>query len=181
LGDPSGPELAVGGAGIVALPACLAGLVVVPVLEYPGRGAPGLYQGRSFYPGSTAGMEVQGDSGVFPMIIHRLIGHHLKNRDDTRFYRMQSEDAIGWFAGQGVSLDSDCNVLDLGCGNEIFGEELLRMGCKVVFADFENQLLPELEEQPFVQICLDTGGGVIPGGIFPRNPAGTVEVPASVP
>ena len=30
------------------------------------------------------------------MILHRLIGHHLKYGDDAAFYRMQAEDAITW-------------------------------------------------------------------------------------
>lgn len=89
------------------------------------------------------------------MIIHKLIAHHLAHRDDPDFYAMQARDAIAWIERGGVALGPAIEVLDLGAGHGIFGAELLRRGCQVVFADEINALQPELRRHPFRQINLD--------------------------
>src|SRR3954467_12106403 len=90
------------------------------------------------------------------MIIHKLIQHHLKNKDDAVFYNMQALDAIRWMESLGVPFDARSRVLDLGCGHGIFGGELIKRGCQVVFADESNGLMPELTNAPFHRINLDT-------------------------
>ena len=89
------------------------------------------------------------------MIIHRLIAHHLKHRDDSTFYEFQAQDAINWIAKSGVALDAGVRVLDLGCGHGIFGAELAKRGCQPVFADAVNMLRAELRNLPFKQIDID--------------------------
>ena len=89
------------------------------------------------------------------MIIHKLIAHHLKHRDDSQFYGFQAQDAIEWIARCGVSLGPQTRVLDLGCGHGIFGAELARRGCQAVFADAVNMLHPDLSKSPFRQIDID--------------------------
>src|SRR3954468_12654693 len=90
------------------------------------------------------------------MIIHKLIQHHLKNKDDPVFYKMQALDAIAWMENLGIVFAPGTRVLDLGCGHGIFGGELSKRGCKVVFADEGNYLMPELTNAPFHKINLDT-------------------------
>lgn len=89
------------------------------------------------------------------MIIHKLIAHHLSHRDDAAFYKLQAEDAIRWIERNGVSLNSVTTALDLGAGHGIFGAELQKKGCNVVFADESNFLKAELATATFVQINLD--------------------------
>ena len=89
------------------------------------------------------------------MIIHRLIAHHLKNGDDTRFYEMQAQDAIQWMKSRGVKMNTDIRVLDLGCGHGVFGGELEKSGCQVDYADIECSLIPERADAPFTAINLD--------------------------
>lgn len=89
------------------------------------------------------------------MIIHKLIAHHLKHKDDAFFYQLQADDAVRWIEQSGVSLDSETRVLDLGCGHGVFGAQLSRHGCPVTFADERNLLLPEIANAPFRQINLD--------------------------
>jgi len=89
------------------------------------------------------------------MIIHKLFAQHLKHRDDARFYFFQAQDAIAWIERAGVSILPETRALDLGCGHGIFGAELLKRGCKVTFADYENGLPAELASAPFRRIDLD--------------------------
>jgi SAM-dependent methyltransferase len=89
------------------------------------------------------------------MIIHKLIAQHLKHRDDPGFYSMQADDAIAWIARNGVPIGPQTAALDLGCGHGIFGEALARRGCRVIFADESNFLLPSLKDAPFKSINLD--------------------------
>ncbi len=89
------------------------------------------------------------------MIIHRLIAHHMKHGDDAEFYRIQAKDSIDWLTRTGLEFNSDVDVLDLGCGHGIFGQEIEKFGCKVSFADQSNDLAPELRTAPFLQIDLD--------------------------
>ncbi|MEC9129740.1 MAG: methyltransferase domain-containing protein, partial [Verrucomicrobiota bacterium] len=89
------------------------------------------------------------------MILHRLIGHHLKYGDDAAFYRMQAEDAITWMETCGRVLAPSLRTLDLGCGHGVFGKSLMQKGCQVTFADVDCQLEPELRSQPFLSVDLD--------------------------
>ena len=89
------------------------------------------------------------------MILHRLIGHHLKYGDDAAFYRMQAEDAITWIETCGRVLAPSLRTLDLGCGHGVFGKSLMQKGCQVTFADVDCQLEPELRSQPFLSVDLD--------------------------
>jgi SAM-dependent methyltransferase len=89
------------------------------------------------------------------MIIHHLIAHHLKHKDDAYFYQLQADDAVQWIEEAGVQLGPATRVLDLGCGHGVFGSRLTRRGCPVTFADERNYLLPELAGAPFRTINLD--------------------------
>jgi 2-polyprenyl-3-methyl-5-hydroxy-6-metoxy-1,4-benzoquinol methylase len=89
------------------------------------------------------------------MIIHKLILQHLRHRDDQGFYVLQAQDAIAWMGKHGVGFGPNMSALDLGCGHGILGAELLRLGCKVTFADETNTLLPDAAKAPFQQIDLD--------------------------
>ena len=89
------------------------------------------------------------------MIIHKLIAHHLKNKDDPTFYFFQAQDAIQWIERSGVKLDATTKALDLGCGHGVFGVELKKKGCQVTFADEDNYLLPEISKEPFLKINID--------------------------
>ncbi len=92
------------------------------------------------------------------MIIHKLIAHHLWHKDDAHFYLLQAQDAIRWMERNGVVLSKGAEVLDLGCGHGIFGAELLKRGCSVLFADESNFLLPELRASQFQVINIDKEG-----------------------
>lgn len=89
------------------------------------------------------------------MIIHKLIAHHLKHKDDAYFYRLQADDAVRWIEQSGVQLGPATRTLDLGCGHGVFGAQLAQRGCPVTYADERNLLLPELANSPFRQINLD--------------------------
>ncbi|MBU6399651.1 MAG: methyltransferase [Verrucomicrobia bacterium] len=89
------------------------------------------------------------------MIIHKLIAHHFKHKDDAEFYRLQAEDAIRWIEAHGVRFDGETKVLDLGCGHGVFGGEIAKRGSQVVFADEANFLLEENRSLPFRQINID--------------------------
>jgi 2-polyprenyl-3-methyl-5-hydroxy-6-metoxy-1,4-benzoquinol methylase len=90
------------------------------------------------------------------MIIHKLIAHHLKKRDDPEFYFFQAQDAIAWIGRSGVPLGPQTKALDLGCGHGVFGAELRKRGCQVTFADEEKALLPQNADAPFLKINFDT-------------------------
>jgi len=89
------------------------------------------------------------------MILHRLIRHHVKHRDDAVFYQMQASDAIRWIKENGVPLRPGLKALDLGCGHGVFGAELAKEGCDISYADFQNSLLPELKGAKFQTMNLD--------------------------
>jgi len=85
------------------------------------------------------------------MILHQLLLRHLRHGDDAVFYQLQARDAIRWMEACGVRLGAATRILDLGCGHGILGGELARRGCRVVFADEQNLLLPDIqgEFRPF--------------------------------
>jgi 2-polyprenyl-3-methyl-5-hydroxy-6-metoxy-1,4-benzoquinol methylase len=89
------------------------------------------------------------------MIIHKLIAHHLKHKDDAYFYQLQADDAVSWLEQSGIKLGPATRALDLGCGHGVFGAQLAKRGCAVTFADERNLLLPEIASAPFRQINLD--------------------------
>ena len=89
------------------------------------------------------------------MILHKLLIHYRKHRDDAYFYSLQAQDAIRWIEQQGVGLGKAVRVLDLGCGHGVFGGELVKRGCQVTFADESNGLFPELAGAPFRQVNID--------------------------
>jgi 2-polyprenyl-3-methyl-5-hydroxy-6-metoxy-1,4-benzoquinol methylase len=93
--------------------------------------------------------------GAAGMIIHKLIPHYLKHKDDAYFYQLQADDAVRWIEQCGVRFGPATRVLDLGCGHGVFGAQLARRGCAVTFADESNLLLPELANAPFRWINLD--------------------------
>jgi len=89
------------------------------------------------------------------MIIHRLIWQHLHHQDDREFYLLQARDAIRWMESHGVHFAPNMKVLDLGCGQGLFGAELMKRGCDVTFADESNYLIAEIESSRFRPINLD--------------------------
>jgi SAM-dependent methyltransferase len=89
------------------------------------------------------------------MIIHRLTGRYLKHKDDPKFYLMQAQDAIAWLEKKGVRMDPTTHALDLACGHGIFGAELRRRGCQVVFADVMNYLTRDIDNAVFKQINVE--------------------------
>lgn len=89
------------------------------------------------------------------MIIHKLILHHLRAKDDSGFYEMQADDAIGWILAQGVPIAKGTEAMDLGCGHGIFGKQLREKGAKVLFVDEENYLLDSLAGEPFRRFNID--------------------------
>jgi 2-polyprenyl-3-methyl-5-hydroxy-6-metoxy-1,4-benzoquinol methylase len=89
------------------------------------------------------------------MILHKLVAHYFKHKDDAYFYLLQAQDAIRWLEQSGVRLGKETRVLDLGCGHGVFGAELVKKGCQVTFADDGNWLFPELAGAPFLQINID--------------------------
>lgn len=92
------------------------------------------------------------------MIIHQLIRHHLRHQDDAGFYLLQALDAIHWLERNGIALGQGTCALDLGCGHGVFGAELAKRGCPVVFADEDNFLVPEVAAATFVKINIDKDG-----------------------
>lgn len=90
------------------------------------------------------------------MIIHKLLLRYFRYGDDPVFYTMQAQDSIRWLEKMGVPLNSDTEALDLGCGHGVFGAELKKKGCRVTFADQENYLLPEIRNERFLAINLDS-------------------------
>lgn len=89
------------------------------------------------------------------MIIHKLIAHHLKHKDDPSFYTMQADDAIQWIERSGGKVGSGVKALDLGCGHGIFGAELKKRGCQVTFSDEVNYLDPTLRGEEFKPLDLE--------------------------
>lgn len=89
------------------------------------------------------------------MILPQLLWRFAKHRDDPVFYAMQATDAIRWLQTRGVKLGPGVKALDLGCGHGVFGGELRKLGCEVVFADETNYLLPEHRDAPFLPVNLD--------------------------
>ncbi len=89
------------------------------------------------------------------MILPQLLWRFARHRDDRVFYAMQATDAIRWLRHSGVRLGGGVRVLDLGCGHGVFGGELRKLGCEVVFADESNHLLPEHRDARFLPVNLD--------------------------
>ena len=89
------------------------------------------------------------------MIIHKLITQYVKHKDDSSFYLDQALDAIRWIEKSGVPMSPQTRALDLGCGHGVFGAELAKRGCQVMFADEDNWLLPELKDSPFRRVNID--------------------------
>jgi 2-polyprenyl-3-methyl-5-hydroxy-6-metoxy-1,4-benzoquinol methylase len=72
------------------------------------------------------------------MIIHKLLYRYFKYRDDDAFYVMQAQASIKWLEKAGVAFTPETQVLDIGCGHGIFGNELKKKACQVTFADQTN-------------------------------------------
>jgi SAM-dependent methyltransferase len=89
------------------------------------------------------------------MIIHKLIAHHLKHKDDVGFYLIQAQDAIRWIQSAGFNIGPGINALDVGCGHGIFGAELAKRGCRVTFSDEKNFLDPSLAGSEFKPLDLE--------------------------
>jgi len=89
------------------------------------------------------------------MIIHKLIAHHLKHKDDSGFYQLQAEDAIRWIEKMGGEVGAGVTALDIGCGHGIFGAALKARGCEVTFSDEQNFLAPELAGVTFKTLDLE--------------------------
>lgn len=89
------------------------------------------------------------------MIIHKLITHYARYRDDETFYTMQAVEAIDWIVRKKDWGGRRKRALDLGCGHGVFGRELAKRGWEVTYADDRNWLLPELQNQTFLQLNLD--------------------------
>ena len=89
------------------------------------------------------------------MIIHKLIAHHLKHKDDSGFYHLQAGDAINWIERKGGKIGPGVKALDLGCGHGIFGAALQARGCEVTFSDEQNFLAPELHDTKFKALDLE--------------------------
>ena len=89
------------------------------------------------------------------MIIHKLIAHHLKHKDDSEFYRLQAVDAINWIEKAGARVGAGVKALDLGCGHGVFGAALAEGGCDVTFSDEQNFLVPELKGEKFQPLDLE--------------------------
>lgn len=77
------------------------------------------------------------------MIIHSLAYRYLRHGDDELFYRMQARETVRWLKSVGFTPDVSRQVLDLGCGHGLIGGELMAEGCRVVFVDEHDSLLPE--------------------------------------
>ncbi len=89
------------------------------------------------------------------MIIHKLLVRYFRHGDDNVFYLMQAHDSIRWLEQTGVALTPQTEVLDLGCGHGVFGGEFRKKGCRVTFADYVNQLFPEIQAERFLKVDLD--------------------------
>ena len=97
------------------------------------------------------------------MIIHKLLARFFRHKDDEVFYLMQAEAAIDWIGAQGIKIGEGISALDLGCGHGIFGRELMKRGCNVVFSDDENFLAKDIVGQKFVRFNIDRDDMKIPG------------------
>jgi SAM-dependent methyltransferase len=89
------------------------------------------------------------------MILFQLIRRHLKHGDDEVFYRLQATDAMHWIQRHAGSGFADQQILDLGCGHGVFGEELIQTGADVTFADAADLRAQRLKASKFLQIDLD--------------------------
>jgi 2-polyprenyl-3-methyl-5-hydroxy-6-metoxy-1,4-benzoquinol methylase len=100
---------------------------------------------------------------LWVMILHKLLARFFRHKDDEVFYWLQAVAAIDWIAAQGVRIGQGVTVLDLGCGHGIFGRELLKRGCSVVFSDEENFLATDVVGQEFIRFNIDRDDMKIPG------------------
>lgn len=89
------------------------------------------------------------------MILHKLVIHFIRHKDDMGFYRIQAQDTVRWLENVGVRLDSDVTVLDLGCGHGMIGGELMEKGCRVTFADEQSWLLPRYSSAEFRTVDIE--------------------------
>lgn len=89
------------------------------------------------------------------MIIHKLIARHFRGGPDADFSRLQAQDSVAWLQRQGVRLGAGVAVLDLGCGNGVFGIELERHGCQVTFADAGDWLPAARDRSRFRRVDID--------------------------
>lgn len=79
------------------------------------------------------------------MVLFRLIKRFLKYGDDPGFYLLQARDTVRWLETSGM-LNRGMTVLDLGCGHGFIGGELMKKGCRVIFADEKNEVVPDYGE-----------------------------------
>ncbi len=91
------------------------------------------------------------------MILHKLVYRYLKYGDDPGFYMLQALDTVRWLERSSIELGDGTSVLDLGCGHGMIGGELARKGCRVVFADVENSLLPEYRGYDYREFDVESG------------------------
>jgi SAM-dependent methyltransferase len=89
------------------------------------------------------------------VILHKLVIHFIRHKDDMGFYRIQAQDTVRWLENVGVRLDSDVTVLDLGCGHGMIGGELMEKGCRVTFADEQSWLLPRYSSAEFRTVDIE--------------------------
>lgn len=89
------------------------------------------------------------------MIFHKLVRRYLKSKDDECFYTLQAVDAVEWLEKNEVPLGREMTALDLGCGGGFVGYELERSGCKVTYADIEDCLIPEIDDNGFVALDIE--------------------------
>lgn len=89
------------------------------------------------------------------MILHKLLIHYARNREDREFFSLQARDAVSWLQRAGVGLNENTSVLDLGCGHGLFGLEIEKTGCRVTFADSDDNLAPEISKAKFVKFDID--------------------------
>ncbi len=89
------------------------------------------------------------------MILHKLIFHYLRNKDDDGFYRVQAVDTVKWLENAGIQLDGVTTILDLGCGHGFIGSELMKRGYNVTFADEINEVTSEQSAISFLAVDLN--------------------------
>jgi 2-polyprenyl-3-methyl-5-hydroxy-6-metoxy-1,4-benzoquinol methylase len=79
------------------------------------------------------------------VVLFSLIYRFLRYGDDPGFYLLQAQDTVRWLEKGGM-LRKGMTVLDLGCGHGFIGGELKKKGCRVVFADEKNEVVPDYGE-----------------------------------
>lgn len=89
------------------------------------------------------------------MIFHKLVMRFIRHGDDERFYRIQARDTVEWLRKAGLELSSETKALDLGAGLGLVGGELMREGCRVTFADQDDEIIPPHDELDFRTVDID--------------------------